>query len=126
MRRFAKNCTPFWYANYVESEMITNDSGYKTGEKRAVYSKAIAGYENISPASGEAITAMFGNYQDYTNIILTYDPNFPMDENSILWIDKDPEIDANGYATAPHNYVVRRVSKSLNTKVFAIQKVSKS
>lgn len=126
MRRFVKNCSTFWYANFVSNEMITGEGGYKTGEKRTVYTKPKEGYENISPAKGDSYIQQFGTYDDYSKVILTYDPNYPMDENSVLWVDTNPRIDANGNATVPHDYVVKHIATSLNVKAFAIQKVKKS
>lgn len=124
MRRVNKNCSVFWYANFERNEMITDDvTGYHTGEKTAVYSKPVKGFENISPAKGESQIEQFGSYEDYSKVILTYDINYPMDENSILWVDKDPMLDTSGNATVPHDYIVTHVAKSLNTKAYAINKV---
>ena len=127
MRRVKKNCSTFWYANFTKNEMIVDpETGYKTGEKEPVYSKPVKGFENISPSRGESQIEQFGSYEDYSKVIVTYDINYPMDENSILWVDTDPKIDSKGNATVPHDYIVTHVAKSLNTKSFAINKVKVS
>ena len=127
MRRLKKNCSVFWYANFARNESIVDsETGYKSGEKKPVYSNPVKGFENISPSRGESQIEQFGSYEDYSKVIVTYDIDYPMDENSILWVDTDPEIDSEGKATVPHDYIVTHVAKSLNVKAYAINKVKVS
>ena len=48
----------------------------------------------------------------------------PIDENTVLFVDKEPEYDADG--TPIYDYFVRRVAKSLNCISIAIAKVKTS
>ena len=55
----------------------------------------------------------------------------PIDEYSILWIDCVPELDSEGKLAlnehnemiTPHDYVVKKVAKSLNNVSIAVSKV---
>ena len=57
-----------------------------------------------------------------------------MDEYSILWIDSEPELDANGALVlnedgtvkTPHDYIVKKVAMSLHSVLLAISKVTVS
>jgi hypothetical protein len=52
------------------------------------------------------------------------DVNIPIDENSVLWVDKAVEYDENGNPL--FDYVVKKVARSLNSVSFAISKVKLS
>jgi len=114
-----RNKRPFWYALYgVETESQDADGNY-TGETEIGYSAPVKVKANISPATGQSNLEMFGNLTDYDRVIVTDDVNIPIDENSVLWIDADPQ---NGV----HNYTVRRVARSLNSVAIAVRKVDVS
>ena len=66
---------------------------------------------------------MFGNLESYDKVIITDDMDCPIDENTVLFIDKDPEF-KDGKPT--FDYTVRRVAKSLNTISYAVSKVKVS
>lgn len=73
---------------------------------------------NISPATGNAQSEVFGSLTGYDRVIVTDDMTCPIDEQTVLFIDKVPE------AQNPvHDYVVKRVAKSLNSISIAISKV---
>ena len=57
-------------------------------------------------------------------MIVTDDLTCPIDENSVLFVDKLPEYSEDG--TPLYDYVVKRVAKSLNAIAYAIQKVNVS
>ena len=71
---------------------------------------------NVSASRGVASEEMFGISTNYTKVLVTDDVNCPIDEHSILWIDKP--------VTGPHDYVVVRVAKSLNSIAYAVLEVS--
>ena len=58
----------------------------------------------------------------------------PIDEYTILWIDSVPEVDGNGELAVnkkgdvltPHDYIVKKVARSLNSVSVAISKVKVS
>lgn len=113
VRTLNRNKQPFWYALYRGSENILNASGQYTGQKRVIYSDPVKAYGNISAATGDALTMQFGINVDYDNVIVM--DSTDMDESSILWIGVDTD--------KPYNYIVRRVSRSLNSVAIAIRQV---
>lgn len=119
MKCLKRNKRPFWYALYgVETEMQDADGNY-TGETSIGYSEPVKAKANISPATGQSNLEMFGNLTDYDRVIVTDDANIPIDENTVIWIEKD-------HLTEPHDYVVRRVARSLNSVAIAVRKVDVS
>lgn len=103
-------------------------------------------YANVSPATGQSNTEIFGNLENYDKVIVTDDLTCPIDENSVLFIDKEPEftegvtIDYQESETVlgddvvtpvtvsvpVYDYAVRRVAKSLNSISIAVRKVNVS
>ena len=90
---------------------------------------------NISPAKGSVIAQQFGDDDRYDRVIVTGDRDTPIDEYAVLWVDTEPELDANGALTVnadgeivtPWDYIVRKVGRGLpnyGTTVIAISKVS--
>jgi hypothetical protein len=70
-------------------------------------------------------TRQFGDSESYDKVIVLDDANTPIDEYSILWVDTLPLLNGDGSTDTPHNYVVKKVAKSLNSGVtIAISKVS--
>lgn len=119
-----RNRQRFYYRLYLGKGNVVNSDGNRTGEKRAVYGDAVQYFANISPATGYALTEQFGNLDNYDKVIVTADMNCPIDEQSILYVDKEPETNLSGDPMP--DYIVRRVSKSLNSISIAIRKVSVS
>jgi len=58
----------------------------------------------------------------------------PIDEYTILWIDTVPQVDENGALVVngdgdvltPHDYIVKKIARSLNSVSVAISKVKVS
>ena len=117
MTGLARNKQPFWYSLYVGATDVTDTGGYKTGEKTITYGTPVQMLANISRATGVTLTEEFGTEADYDKVIVTYDLSCPIDEHSVLYIDVSP-----GVGVEP-DYVVKRVSKSLNSISYAIKKV---
>lgn len=124
MRTMERNKVPFWYLLYDRKEPIKDEYGNETGEYRVSYKPAVQQEENVSAATGSAQVEQFGNFISYDKVIVTDDLTCPIDENTVLFIDKEPEYDENG--TPLYDYIVKRVAKSLNSISIAISKVSVS
>lgn len=124
MKIMERNKTPFYYLLYEGKREITDSEGYETGEKTLVYSTPVLMRANVSPATGYAQTEQFGNFINYDKVIVTDDLNCPIDENSVLFLDKLPEYDADGRPL--YDYTVRRVARSLNSVSIAVSKVTLS
>lgn len=121
MRIMQKNTTEFWYCLYKETQSIEDEYGNETGEQKVIYSAPVKMEANISAASGTTQVEQFGNFTSYDKVIVTCDLNCPIDENSVLFIDKMPEFNNDGSPT--YDYIVKRVAKSINSISIAISKV---
>lgn len=124
MKTLKRNQTSFWYLLYDRKEPIKDKYGNESGETKVVYQAAVAAQANISAATGSAQVEQFGNYAGYDKVIVTDDLSCPIDENSVLFIDKEPEYDEDG--TPLYDYIVKRVARSLNSVSYAVSKVSVS
>lgn len=124
MRCLRRNLTPFWYCRYAGKEEIVDSDGYDTGDKRVLYDSPVMITGNISPARGNARDEPFGSDLNYDKVIALDDPGCPIDENTALFIDKEPEFNADGDPL--FDYVVRRAARSLNSVLYAAERVSLS
>lgn len=136
MRCLKRNMTPFWYCLYSSASAMTDEYGNDTGEPDITYQNAVQMCANISSATGQAQTEMFGNLDSYDKVIVTDDLSCPIDEHTVLFVDKEPEypvitpsVSASTsevqYDTAhpKYDYIVKRVAKSLNSVSIAVRKV---
>lgn len=123
MKLMKRNLSSIHYCLYTERTPLTDADGNETGEYKVGYSEPVELKCNVSPATGYAQVNMFGNLESYDKVIITDDMDCPIDENTVLFIDKDPEF-KDGKPT--FDYTVRRVAKSLNTISYAVSKVKVS
>lgn len=91
MRCLKRNQRPFWYCLYDSQTEITDEYGNATGEVIVTYAEPVQMNANISPASGYAQAEQFGNLDSYDKVIVTDDMTCPIDEHTVLFIDKEPE-----------------------------------
>lgn len=134
MRCMNRNKVKFFYALYVEREPITDEYGNVTGEYDVKHDNPTDGYANISAAKGETQTRQFGESETYDKVIVMDNEAPPIDEYSVLWVDTEPQlnedgslaVDEEGNVITPHDYIVKKVAKSLNNVSIAISKVNVS
>jgi hypothetical protein len=131
-----RNKQAIWYALYDSTVADYDSSSYQTGT-HVSYKNPVKIYGNVSPARGAVMMRQFGEDENYDKVIVLGDRNTAIDENTVLWIDSEPELDANGalklnasgdYAT-PWEYIVRRVGRGLpnfGSTVIAVSKVNVS
>ena len=124
MRGMVRNKQKFYSASYVGETEIIDGYGNSTGEYAVSYSNPIECFGNISAAQGEMQSRQFGESESYDRVIVLDDKNAPIDEHSILWVDTLPLLNEDGTTDTPHDYVVKRVARSLNAVSIAIRKVS--
>ena len=124
MRSLVRNNSPFYYAKYDSKAEIIDEYGNKTGQYELVYDKPIRVDGNISASKGEMQSQQFGDSENYDKVIVLDNKDIPIDEYSILWVDTLPIIKEDGSTDTPHDYIVRRVAKSLNSISLAISKVN--
>lgn len=97
------------YAEPVQMEANVSTSGGQT------YNTAAYGQKHVEP---------YGVDLKYSRTIATDDMNCPIDEYTVLFIDKEPEFDVNGLPL--YDFFVKRVSKSLNSIQIAIERANVS
>lgn len=119
MRTLRRNKQKIYYALYSEKTDAVDSQGYFTGEEVKTYGEPVALRINVSPAERDLTVEPFGTATDYSHTMVTCDMDCPIDEETILWIGKDPSTD-------PHNYRVVRVAKSLNNIMYAIREADVS
>lgn len=121
MKLLKRNLRTIHYCQYKAAEPILDEDGNETGEERISYSDPVEFECSVSAATGYAATEMFGNLENYDKTLITDDIKCPINENSVLFVDKDPEFDTDGKPL--YDYIVRRVAKSINNISIAIRKV---
>ena len=146
MTNLKRNLRAFYYCLYSDSTPILDENGNETGENIVTYSAPVQMLASISPATGQSNTEQFGNLDNYDKVIVTTDMNCPIDENSVLFIDKVPDgtqvtthtvtgsnalygsdlIVSDSVEVPKYDYIVRRVAKSLNVISIAVRKVNVS
>ena len=127
-----RNKSAFFYALYVSKEQGTDDYGNPTGGVDVTYGNPQEFKANISAAKGETQTRQFGESENYDKVIIMGSDAPPIDEYSILWIDTVPQLDDtgalatndDGEVITPHDYIVKKVARSLNSVSIAISKVN--
>jgi hypothetical protein len=118
-----RNKRTFYYASYIGETEITDEYGNSTGEYSLSYGKPMKVSGNVSAAQGEMQNRQFGESESYDKVIVLDDMVAPIDEHSILWVDTLPLLNLDGSTDTPHDYIVKRVARSLNSVAIAISKV---
>lgn len=123
MRCLDRNKRTFYYATYSGNSEMIDEYGNKTGEYEITYGNPTKYRGNISSAQGEIESRQFGDSESYDKVIALGKTDIPIDEYSILWVDTLPVISDNGTTETPHDYIVKKVARSLNSVSIAIRKV---
>ena len=144
MRCLRRNKRGISYALFAGKFPLTDQEGYLTGENVLTYKAAVTLEANFTPASGSSTIEQFGNVQDYDRVIITDDMDCPIDENSIIWVNKIPAVADTFSPVVPaddllpdeslypaettyeydnYNYVVRHIARGLHSIAYAISKV---
>jgi len=95
-----------------------------TGETKVGYTDPVEFRANVSAARGEAQSDPFGVDLSYDKTMVSCDMGLPIDELSVLFVDKKPEFDAGGNLANTADYKVVKVAKSLNSTLYAIKKIT--
>lgn len=118
MKTMKRNQTTIYYANYegLTDKTVTDEWGnvLKSGESVVNYSEPIAIDLVVSASTGMVAEELFGSLQDYDKILFT-EKGCEINENSVLWIDATTD--------GPHDYIVKKVARSLNFVAYAISRV---
>ena len=146
MRTLKRNRKALYYCLYQDKVPVVDEYGNETTEYIVRYAEPVLLNANISPANGYSQTQQFGNLSEYDKVLVTCWMDCPIDENTVLFVDKEPEfvdvptnhieesqtlygddeIVPETVSVPVYDYVVKRVARSLNSISIAISKVSVS
>lgn len=132
MRCSERNKRDFWYAPFQSSSNMVDEYGNELNETTVAYGNPVACKGNVSAARGETAVRQFGEYESYDRVIVMDDPNTPINEYAVLWVDSIPTLNENGSLATnndgspvtPWDYTVKKVARSLNSVSIAISKVT--
>lgn len=124
MRLLTRNLVTLYYCLYSGKVPVLDDEGYETGEQDVGYGEPVEMRANVSAATGQSQVEQFGNLENYDKVVVTDDMTCPINENTVLFIDKEPAFDSQGKPL--YDYTVKRVAKSLNSISIAVSKVKVS
>lgn len=124
MRSLERNKTKIYYALLNSKNEVRDEYGNFTGEYELQYGNPVLLKASVSAAMGETYTRQFGEQEAYDKVIVTDDPLCPIDEYAILWVDTMPVIKRDKTTDTPHDYVVKKVARSINVSSYAIAKVN--
>lgn len=123
MRNLKRNKVAITALNYIGEVEILVD-GVKTGSKKITYSEPYVFMGHISGAKGTSQEEMFGTDISYSKVIvldLIDFEKFGIDENTVMFVDKEPEYDSDNLPL--YNYIVVRKAITLNQVSLAVEKV---
>ena len=120
MRCANRNKQTFWYALYGNIVRDDDEYGNQNGT-HVTYYNPVKSSANISAAKGEVITRQFGDDDVYDRVLVVEDRDTPINEYTVLWVEREPELDANGALkvnasgeiVTPWDYIVRKVGRGL-------------
>lgn len=132
MRTMLRNKSKFHYALYKDKVPKVDEYGNLTGEYELRYENPERCSANISAAKGETTTRQFGESEAYDKVIVMDNSAPQINEYTVLWVDTVPLVDDSGALKlndkgeiiTPHDYIVKKVAKSLNSVSIAISKVN--
>ena len=120
-----------YYALYLGEEDILDDNDNYTGERRKLYGDPVlirgnldAGFNGRYGINSQSAVEDFGVDLRYDKTLVITDMSCPIDEYSVLIIDRPVEYDASGNLIYDH--VVVKVDKSINVLSYALKKVNVS
>ena len=121
MRLLKRNTRRIWYSLYEGlAEPPLDDEGFPTEEAVEVYGSPQEIYCTVNFSGGQSRPNTFGTLETYQDYIYVDDPNCPIDENSVLFIDVD-KAPSDVYA---YTHKVIQVQRTLNHTRYTVAKVS--
>ncbi len=117
MRTLKRNRRTLYYAQPTARAEIHDEYGNPTGEYTEGKGEIQSAEMNISPETGVTVLTETGVKISYTRKLVTDDMDCPINELTVLWIDAPTDGD--------HNYIVKCISKSLNSVKITAERVIK-
>mgnify|MGYP006925838784 CR=1 FL=1 len=134
MKTLIRNKIEFYYALFERKVPKIDEYGNNTGEYKVQWQKPLKYSANISAAKGETSTRQFGESENYDRVIVMDNNSHNIDEYTVLWVDTIPKLDSDGLlllnedgsVVTPHDHIVKKVARSINSVSVAISKVNVS
>ena len=117
-----ENQVEFWYQCYEGEDYELDEDGRRTGDKIPIYSNPEKSKAFISANTGNAMDSPFGNDIVYDKAISTV-KKLPIDENTRLFIDRVPVLNADGATDTKPDCECVCVKNGLVQNVWAIRKI---
>ena len=118
MRCLKRDTQTIFVSLYEERKEMKDEIGRFTGEYEVCRSKPIEIECSVSAAIGNSQIEVFGQMLNYDKTVIIDDVNFEINENAVLWIDKD--------IAEPYDYIINRIAKTPNYIALAVSKVDVS
>lgn len=119
MRCAGRNRRRVYYANVIGEKTAYDEYGNESGQE-LVYTAPTPLLANVSAARNADTAAVFGIDINYDKVLMVAGRDCPITETTVLWVDHEPTYDQ------AYDYVVSRVSESLNSTAVALRKVDVS
>lgn len=128
-----RNKQTIYYCNNLGETELTDSDGYYTGETGIAYSNPLPLRMNVSEAKSRMDRLGSATYIDpyglelgYNKVLATCDMDCPIEEDSVLYIDRMPVLNEDGSTDTPHDYILVQIKKSLNNILYAVKRVDVS
>lgn len=128
-----RNKRLIYYRNNMGEVPLTDSQGNYTGETGMQYSKPLPLRINVSEAKSRMDRLGSTTYIDpyglelgYNKVLATSDMNCPIEEDSVLYIDRMPVIKPDGSTDTPYDYILVQIKRSINNILYAVKRVDAS
>lgn len=121
MRLLRRNLQTVYYCTLDRREEIL-DNGYRTGEYKNIYSDPVPLECVIAANRGYKHRDFYGQLESYDVTLVTADMTSQIDEETMLYIRKEPEYDGEGQPTG-FTHTVREVAPMQNTILYKVMSI---
>lgn len=117
MVNLKRNNRQFYYCLRKTDEPLIDEWGNETGENPPIYDEPVPYEAHVSGVEGNpykdmVTTQEYGLRVDYNKVIITHDMDCPIKEDSVLFLDKEPEFDDDGNPL--YDYIIVKVDPTIN------------
>lgn len=123
MRSLERNKKTIYYCSFISKTPLLDGNNLETGEYKLLYDCPKRMRVCISPAKGSDNFNMFGISLDYDKTITIDKNTSPIEETTMIFIDKLPQYNYKYKTLLNKDYIVSVIATSLNNIVIALKKV---
>ena len=118
MRCLDRDRRTCWIARYEGMSQAVDSKGRLTGRNAPAYAAPKRFSPTVTAARGQADGDYFGVSVDYDRTLTVDDPDFPVKETDVLYIDSDPRADG-----ARADYRIARIARTSGFTVMAAKRI---